>query len=263
MTRRDIEVLHWRSAAAASAAIAASAALLAALSGCAAGSGVQAPPTRASTHPASETSRATPARTASAAPTPSPTRTPAKPKPSALPVAPPDAGALPQTAVLPKTSSQALKNAVHDIWLAVTTGKPDYALPAFFPEKAYEQVKAIADPDSDWKNRLWYDFTLDLAAVHKLVKPGARLTGILMPTQYYQWIPAGACYNNVGYWHAPGPRVVYKEGGVTHSFGLASLISWRGDWYLIHFGAVVRSAAYGIVDDPETGPGIPGPPGNC
>ncbi len=152
---------------------------------------------------------------------------------------------------------------MHDIWLAVTTGDPDYARPAFFPEKAYEQVKAIADPESDWQDRLWYDFTLDLAAVHKLVGKNATLTKVVTPTQYAQWIPAGACYNSTGYWHLPGSRLVYREGGVTHSFGLASFISWRGDWYLIHLGALVRSGAYGIVDDPETGPGVPGPPGGC
>ena len=115
-------------------------------------------------------------------------------RPSALPVAPPDAGSKPQTTVQPKTSSRAFKNAVHDIWLAVTTGDPKYALPAFFPEKAYEQVKAIDNPDSDWENRLWLDFTLDLAAVHKLVKPGARLTEVDVAPQYFQWIPPGACY---------------------------------------------------------------------
>lgn len=170
---------------------------------------------------------------------------------------------LPQTSALPKTTSAAFGNAVHDIWLAVTTGDPSYALPAFFPEKAYEQVKAIADPESDWRGRLWYDFTLDLAAVHKLVGKNATLIKVAAPTQYAQWIPAGACYNSIGYWHLPGSRVVYREGGVTHSFGIASFISWRGDWYVIHLGALVRSGAYGIVDDPETGPGIPGPPGGC
>jgi len=152
---------------------------------------------------------------------------------------------------------------VHDLWLAVATGNPGYARPAFFPEKAYEQVKAIAYPESDWQGRLWLDFTLDVAAVHKLIKPGATLTKVITPTGYEQWIPAGACYNSAGYWHLPGSRLVYREGGVTHSFGIASFISWRGDWYLIHLGALVRGGAYGIVDDPETGEGFPGAPGGC
>jgi hypothetical protein len=245
------------------AATAAAAALLAALAGCsAAATGASARASAAAklrTSPVTATRAAAPTMSKSpSTPTPKP-----KPTPSALPVGPANAGALAQSSVLPKTSGTAFNNAVHDLWLAVTTGDPDYAKPAFFPEKAYEQVKAIADPESDWQGRLWLDFTLDLAAVHKLVKPGATLVKVTAPTQYEQWIPPGACYNSTGYWHLPGSRLVYREGGVTHSFGIASFISWRGDWYLIHLGALVRGGAYGIVDDPETGAGFPGPPGGC
>jgi hypothetical protein len=196
-------------------------------------------------------------------PSPTPARTTAKAEPSALPVAPASAAAQPQTTVFPKTTDPAFAAEVHDIWLAITTGNPNYAAPAFFPERAYEQVKAIADPESDWEDRLWYDFTLDVAAAHKLVKPGAALVKFEVPTQYAQWIGVGACYNSIGYWHVPGARVVYRQDGTTLSFGIASFISWRGDWYVVHLGALTRGGAYGIVDDPEQGPGVPGPPGGC
>jgi len=245
------------------AATAVAVALLAALAGCSGAAGTSAKASAAAkvrTSPVSATREAVP--TASVSPSATPTPKP-KPAPSALPVGPANAGTLPQTSALPKTSAAAFDNAVHDLWLAVATGNPGYARPAFFPEKAYEQVKAIADPESDWQGRLWLDFTLDVAAVHKLIKPGATLTKVITPTGYEQWIPAGACYNSTGYWHLPGSRLVYREGGVTHSFGIASFISWRGDWYLIHLGALVRGGAYGIVDDPETGEGFPGAPGGC
>jgi hypothetical protein len=265
VTRRDIGVRRQRRRPGITRA-AAACALLAALAGCSAKAGASTG-ARVTASSVSATHSASPSAGKPSAGKPSasekPTRKPAPAKPAALPVAPPDAGTLPQTDAFPRTTDAAFRNAVHDIWLAVTTGNPDYALPAFFPVKAYEQVKAIADPDYDWKNRLWYDFTLDLAAVHQLVGTHATLTEVVVPTQYAVWIPVGACYNNIGYWHAPGSRVVYREGGVTRSFGIASFISWRGDWYLIHFGAVVRSGAYGIVDDPELGEGVPGPPGNC
>jgi hypothetical protein len=248
------------------AATAAAAALLAALAGCsAAATGTSARASAAAkvrTSPVSATRTATPAASKSPSAKPAPTPSP-KPTPSGLPVGPANAGTLPQTSALPKTNVAAFNNAVHDLWLAVTTGNPDYARPAFFPEKAYEQVKAIAYPESDWQGRLWLDFTLDVAAVHKLIRPGATLTKVITPAEYEQWIPTGACYNSTGYWHLPGSRLVYREGGVTHSFGIASFISWRGDWYLIHLGALVRGGAYGIVDDPETGEGFPGAPGGC
>ena len=238
-------------------------ALLAALAGCSGAAGTSAKASAAAkvrTSPVSATRDAVPTASVSPSATPTP-----KPKPtlSALPVGPANAGTLPQTSAQPKTNAAAFDSAVHDLWLAVATGNAGYARPAFFPEKAYEQVKAIADPQSDWQGRLWLDFTLDVAAVHKLIKPGATLTKVITPTEDEQWIPAGACYNSTGYWHLPGSRLVYREGGVTHSFGIASFISWRGDWYLIHLGALVRGGAYGIVDDPETGEGFPGAPGGC
>ena len=243
-------------------------ALIAVLAGCAGGGQAGASATartgvKESMSPASATHLASPSASRSPGERPAPAPKPTPPAPSALPVAPASAAAEPQTTAFPKTTNAAFNAEVRDIWLAVTTGDPDYARPAFFPEKAYEQVKAIADPESDWQGRLWYDFTLDLAAVHKLVGKNATLTGVDTPTQYVQWIPAGACYNSTAYWHLPGSRLVYREGGATHSFGLASFISWRGTWYLIHLGALVRSGAYGIVDDPEPGPGIPGPAGGC
>ena len=187
---------------------------------------------------------------------------PAPPSPSALPVAP-GAGRLKQTTAFPSTKSAVFKNAMHDLWLAVTTGQPRLALPAFFPEAAYAQVKAIADPQSDWQYRLWYDFTLDVAAAHALLGHGATLVRVIVPTEYAAWVYPGACYNSTGYWHFPGARVVYRQGSQLRSFGIASLISWRGDWYVIHFGAVLRSGGYGEVDEPAAGEGYPGPPGGC
>jgi hypothetical protein len=152
---------------------------------------------------------------------------------------------------------------MQDLWLAVTTGQPGLALPAFFPLAAYRQVKAIADPAADWHDRLWYDFTLDVGAAHRVLSPDARLVRVIVPLADASWIDPGACYNSIGYWHVPGARVVYRQDGQERSFGIASLISWRGVWYVVHFGSVLRSAVTGIVDQPASGPGTPGPPGGC
>jgi hypothetical protein len=264
VTRRDSEGQGQRRPAGVGRAVAGFV-LLAALAGCAGGAKPAGDGGKATTAPVSDTHQASPAASGAPSGQPTPLATPvhARLQPSALPVGTANAGALPQTSAFPKTTGTAFGNAVHDIWLAVSTGDPDYARPAFFPVQAYKQVKAIANPESDWQGRLWYDFTLDLAAAHKLVGKNAKLVKVLTPTQYAQWIPPGACANSIGYWHLPGSRLVYRADGVTHSFGLASFISWRGDWYLVHLGALVRGGAYGIVDDPETGPGVPGPPGGC
>jgi hypothetical protein len=219
------------------------------------------PSSPASTSPSPGSSTAHSAASASAQPSPPPASQAAG-APAALPVAP-GAGALPQTRTLPSITSVAFRNAMQDLWLAVTTGNPDLARPAFFPLAAYQQVKAIADPSADWHNRLWHDFTLDVGAAHGVVAADDRLAKIIVPTTDAAWIEPGACYNSIGYWHVPGVRVVYTHDGQQRSFGIASLISWRGVWYVVHFGAVLRDTVTGIVDQPATGPGVPGPPGGC
>ena len=199
----------------------------------------------------------------SASPAPRATaRATASASPSAVPVAP-GAGARPQTRALPRTDSAAFRNAMADLWLAVTTGNPRFARPGFFPVAAYQQVKAEPYPAADWQDRLWYDFVLDVRAAHRLLGSGATLDRVIVPRTYTVWVYPGACFNRIGYWHAPGARVVYREHGRERSFGIASLISWRGVWYVVHLGAVQRTAATGIVDQPAVGPGVPGPPGGC
>jgi hypothetical protein len=175
----------------------------------------------------------------------------------------PGAGTRPQTRTRPSTDSVAFRDAMTDLWLAVTTGNPRLALPAFFPLPAYQQVKAIADPAADWHHRLWGDFVLDVGAAHGLVGSGARLVRVIVPVDDAAWVYPGVCDNTLGYWHVPGARVVYERGGRQRSFGIASLISWRGVWYVVHFGAVLRDVTTGIVDQPTAGPGVPGPPGGC
>jgi hypothetical protein len=183
-------------------------------------------------------------------------------KPSPLPVDP-GAGSRPQSQKFPNTHSVAFRNAMTDVWLAVTTDKPSFGRPAFFPEGAYVQLKAIGYPQGDWTGRLWLDFELDVGAAHDVVGSHARLIRVdLAPSWEAAWIPPGYCYNSVGYWHINGARLVYDEHGQERSIGIASLISWRGVWYVVHFGAVIRPAV-GLVDDPEVGPGTPGPPGGC
>jgi hypothetical protein len=225
------------------------------LAGCGASSPVQPPSTAKVSVTAAPSQPTRPAAPAGSA-------IPRANAPVSLPVAP-GAGALPQTRAFPRTASAAFRHAMADLWLAVTTGNPRFALPAFFPVAAYKQVKAIPYPAADWQDRLWYDFTLDVRAAHGLLAPGARLVRVIVPAGDAVWVSQGACYNSTGYWHVSGARVVYRDHGQERSFGIASLISWRGVWYVIHFGAVLRSVVTGVVDQPAVGPGIPGPPGGC
>ena len=219
--------------------------------------------------PAAHTGAAVTARaTTSAKPSP---RVSPKPAPQVsawpltLPVPVPRAG-LHQTGKRPPANSPVLHAEMTDLWAAVVTGRPKLALPAFFPLVAYQQVKAIADPAADWQNRLVAEFDLDISAAHDLLRGHARhaaLLRVIVPQEQASWIDPGVCYNGVGYWHVAGARLVYRVGGQERSIGIASLISWRGRWYVVHFGAVLRTTTGGVVDQPAQGPGTPGPPGGC
>ena len=176
------------------------------------------------------------------------------------------AGALPQTTALPTSSSSQFESEMRDLWSAVKSGSFVQAMPAFFPEAAYAQLKALADPTSDWRWRLVADFELDVAAAHDYLGSAAAtadFVGVYVAADEAAWITPGYCYNSIGYWHAPAARLVYTVSGVEQSIGIASLISWRGEWYVVHLGAVLRSSDTGMVDDPEEGEGTFAPAGGC
>jgi len=229
------------------------------LAGCSAGSAAPSPSATEASAPGTGSPGTQPSARPAGSAVPQASATPS---PASLPVAP-GAGAQPQTRAFPRTDSTAFRNAMADLWLAVTSGNPRFGQPAFFPEAAYRQLKAIPYPDADWQDRLWYDFALDVGAAHGLVGRGAQLVRVIVPESEAAWVYPSACYNTIGYWHVGGARVVYREHGQERSFGIASLISWRGVWYVVHFGEVLRPVVTGVVDQPVLGPGIPGPPGGC
>jgi hypothetical protein len=175
-------------------------------------------------------------------------------------------GTLPQTHQLPSSRTRQFAAEIAALWRGIRTGSLAAALPAFFPEAAYVQVKAVADPHSDYVNRLVADYALDIEAAHALLgtRPArARLRAVDVPAAYAHWVPPGSCYNRVGYYEVPNARLVYDAGGGRRSFGIASMISWRGVWYVVHLGAVTRSGSGGIVDDPSAGAGTPTPSSTC
>ena len=173
-----------------------------------------------------------------------------------------DPGKLPQTTALPSSDSPRFRARLAALWRGIVDDSPGTARTAFFPRSAYLQVKQIRDAAADYRDRLLANYRADIHAAHAFLGPGARsarLLAVRVPKEW-AWIPPGYCYNRVGYWHAPGSRLVYREGGRVRSFGIFSLISWRGEWYVVHLAAYDRP---GTVDDPSPGAGSYGPPGGC
>jgi hypothetical protein len=154
------------------------------------------------------------------------------------------------------------------LWSAMIAGSEQQALPVFFPESAYLTMKAgqIPNPPGDYSGRLLAFYGLDLTAYHQLLSSGSgapTLTGVDVAPADAAWIAPGQCENAVGYWHLPGVRLVYQQDGTVRSFAVASLISWRGVWYVVHLGPNPRPANVGTVDQAASGPGVPGPAGGC
>jgi hypothetical protein len=105
---------------------------------------------------------------------------------------------------------------------------------------AYIQVKGISDPVHDYQTRLIANFDQDVEALHAALggsAGSATLTGVTVPDAA-QWIVPGVEYNKGSYWRVYGTNVSYTAGGQSRSFPITSMISWRGEWYVVHLGAI-------------------------
>jgi hypothetical protein len=172
----------------------------------------------------------------------------------------------PQTLGLPSTLTAAFRCEVQALWTGIQTGRLAPAMPAFFPEQAYVQVKAIPDPQADWRERLVGHYALDLRAAHALLGKGAasaRLIRVIVPAGFAHLVAVNVCSNRFEYWETANSRLVYEERGSVHSLGIASMISWRGYWFVVHLGAVLESGPAGVVDAPSSGVGVAVPSGTC
>ncbi len=175
-------------------------------------------------------------------------------------------GALAQTHAYPSGKSAQFKSMMASLWSGIVHDSLSQALAAFFPKDAYIQLKAIVSAGSDWTDRLVNDYGLDVAAAHALLGRGgasARLIRVAVRSGYGHWIEPGVCYNSIGYYEMPNARIVYRDSGEVRSFGIASMISWRGVWYVVHLGAILRPTVSGVVDEPASGAGNSAYSGTC
>ena len=160
----------------------------------------------------------------------------------------------------PSIVSQAVKGA---ILFARVFEKLGFQVKPTSESLRYDIIQAIKLGNAD---RLIAFYDLDLAAYHEALGPdpsSVQLLGVNGSLADAAWIEPGDCENIIGYWHLPGVRFVYRQGGALKSFAVASLISWRGVWYVVHLGPNPRPENVGTVDQPASGAGTPGPPGGC
>jgi hypothetical protein len=163
----------------------------------------------------------------------------AAPAESSLPV--PDSASLPQTHDVPHAQGAAFEARRDALWDAIVSDDPDRAMPFFFPLAAYRQVKDVPDPGADWKHRLVAAYRRDIHALHARLGADAgtaKFLGIDVPEARARWVEPGEEWNKIGYYRVFGSKLRYSAAGEEHSFDVKSLISWRGEWFVVHLSAI-------------------------
>ena len=159
----------------------------------------------------------------------------------------PDPESLPQTTARPSGSDPQFAKRMRALWAAIVAGDTA-AGSSFFPLGAYLQVKAINNPAADYRNRLIGLYDLDIRALHRRVGSGATLLGVDVPDRSATWVTPGQEDNKGSYWRVYQTRVRYRTAaGKEGSFGIFSLISWRGQWYVVHLGPINRTPGTGAI----------------
>ncbi len=151
-----------------------------------------------------------------------------------------DPGTLPQTDEKPAATGAEFDSRMKVLANAITNNTPDTAVSAFFPVAAYTQTKKNTDPAADWKNRLIANFKVDVAAANKKLGANAKsavFTGATVPATAV-WVKPGEEYNVGPYWRVFKAQMNFTVDGKNVQIPIESMISWRGQWYVVHLGTI-------------------------
>jgi hypothetical protein len=152
-----------------------------------------------------------------------------------------DPALLPQTRDVPRPAGPAFEARVGALWDAIVNDDPERAMVFFFPLGAYVQVKDVGAPAADWKHRLVEAYARDVHTLHERLRhdgASAHLVVLDVPDQRARWVEPGEEYNKIGYFRVFGSKLRYEVDGAPRAFDVKSLISWRGDWYVVHLSAI-------------------------
>jgi hypothetical protein len=149
-----------------------------------------------------------------------------------------DGAPLPQTEARPSASDERFRRRMQRVADAIISGDVELARSSFFPLVAYAQVKDVAKPERDYRFRLMAHFERDLREYRKALgrdAEHAQLIGVDVPEARVEWMKPGKEGNRLGYFRVLRSRLRFRlPDGKERSFELTSLISWRGEWYVVH-----------------------------
>ncbi len=160
-------------------------------------------------------------------------------KPPVTPALVDDGGApLPQTKARPGVDSAFFKHLKHTLFAAIQQDDPGIARELFFPVEGYRLVKAIGNPDRDYKRRLLKAYERDIHDYHKRLgdhPEAAELIDLEVPDKRARWMKPGSEGNKLGYFRVLRSQMRFRDAkGKERSLEITSLISWRGEWYVVH-----------------------------
>ena len=143
-----------------------------------------------------------------------------------------------QTEQRPSSSSAAFRARMAVLAQAIISADLEPANDVFFPLIAYRQVKDVAKPERDYELRLLAHFKRDLREYHQALgdsASAARFEGVSVPEPYAKWMAPGSEGNKVGYFRVLRSTLHFAlPTGRTRDLELTSMISWRGEWYVVH-----------------------------
>jgi hypothetical protein len=145
---------------------------------------------------------------------------------------------LPQTDARPSVTNERFQRRMQHVADSILTGDLEKARSSFFPLVAYAQVKDVQKPERDYRYRLMAHFERDLREYRKrLGKDVERVEflGVTVPEARVEWMKPGKEGNRLGYFRVLRSSLRFRlASGKEQSLELTSMISWRGEWYVVH-----------------------------
>lgn len=145
---------------------------------------------------------------------------------------------LPQTEQRPTLSSPSFQQRIDAVAKAIISGDAEPAAAAFFPLVAYQQVKDVAKPERDYRFRLLANFKRDVLEYHHALGAAAadaKFSGVTVSERDTKWMAPGSEGNKLGYFRVLRSHLHFTlPAGRSRDLELTSLISWRGEWYVVH-----------------------------
>ncbi len=149
-----------------------------------------------------------------------------------------DGTPLPQTEDRPSVTSSRFLGRMKRLADAILTGDAGKARDTFFPLVAYAQVKDVQKPERDYRYRLMAHFERDVREYRKALgrdAERAEFLGVSVPEARAEWMKPGKEGNRLGYYRVLRSRLRFRmPSGKEQSLELTSMISWRGEWYVVH-----------------------------